>query len=84
MHFFKVVTYEVFDADRVQVGGVSCVLQVGQSGAEFIVNTLPAVIVPLQVQQVSDGVNGCQNTQRRPSQDVILDQNSLKVILMFL
>lgn len=58
-------TYEVCDADGVQVGGVSRVLQVGQRRAERVVNALPAVVVPLHVQQVGDHVNGCGDTERR-------------------
>lgn len=55
--------YETGCPDRVQVGGVGSVLQVGQSLAQLIVSTLSAVVVPLHVQQVSDRVNGCQDKQ---------------------
>lgn len=62
---FQLLTYKAGRPDGVQVGGVFCVLQGGQSAAELIVNPLSAVVVPLHVQQVSDRVNGCQKTQKR-------------------
>lgn len=58
------MTHDVCDADGVEVGGGLRVLQVGQSGAEFVINSLSAVVVPLHIQQVGDHMNGCRSTQR--------------------
>lgn len=59
------MTYKVGYTDWIQVGGVFCVSQIGQSGAELVVKTLSTVVVPLQVEQVSDRMNSCDKTQRR-------------------
>ncbi len=58
------ITHKVRYADGVQVGGVFCVLQVGQSGAECVINSLPAVVVPLHVQQMGDHMNSCEDEER--------------------
>lgn len=59
-------THQVGDSDGVQVGGyVGDVVQIGQGGAEFVVNSLPAVVVPLHVQQVGHHVDGCRDTKKR-------------------
>lgn len=58
-------THEVGDSDGVQVGGSVAVLQPGQGGAELVVNSLPAVVVPLHVQQVGNRVDGCRDTKKR-------------------
>lgn len=57
------MTYDVCLADGVQVGGVVRVLQVGQGRAEVVVHALPAVVVPLHVQQMGDHVHGWRGTQ---------------------
>lgn len=44
------MTYHVFNADWVQEGGVVFVAQFGQISAEFIINSLSAVVEPLHVQ----------------------------------
>lgn len=54
------MTHNVCCANWVQVGGVFCVLQVGQSCAEVVINSLSAVVVPLHIQQMGDHVNSCQ------------------------
>lgn len=78
-------THELGDSDGVQVGGVAGVLQVGQGGAEFVVNSLPAVVVPLHVQQVGDHVNGCRDTKKRVvSSDCWMDGAAEKNILYVL
>lgn len=59
------MTYKVGYTDWIQVGGVFCVSQIRQSGAELVVKTLSTVVVPLQVEQVSDRMNSCDKTQRR-------------------
>lgn len=58
-------TYNVCFADGVEVGCVFCVLQVGQSRAEGIINSLSAVVVPLHIQQVGDHMDGCQGAEVR-------------------
>lgn len=55
-------THKVGDPDGVQVCGIIGVLQIGQGGAEVIVDSLLAVVVPLHVQQVGDHVDRCQDT----------------------
>lgn len=45
-----VMTYHVFYADWVQEGGGFCVAQFGQISAEFVINSLSAVVEPLYVQ----------------------------------
>lgn len=57
-------THKVFGSDGVQVCGFIGVLQIGQGGAEVIVNALAAVVVPLHVQQVGDHVDRCQDTKK--------------------
>lgn len=57
------MTYEVGYTDWIQVGGVFCVSQLGQSGAELVANTLSTVVEPLQVEQVSDRMNSCDKTE---------------------
>lgn len=59
------MTHEVCDAYGVQVGGVSCVLQVGQSGAQFVVHSLSAVVVPLHVQKMGNHMNGYEQSTDR-------------------
>lgn len=59
------MTYKVGYTDWIQVGGVFCVSQIGQSSAELVVKTLSTVVVPLQVEQMSDRMNSCDKTQRR-------------------
>lgn len=56
-------THKVGDPDGVQVCGIFGVLQIGQGGAELIVDSLPAVVVPLHVQQVGDHVDRCRDTK---------------------
>lgn len=59
-------THQVGDSDGVQVGGfVGDVVQIGQGGAEVVVLSLPAVVVPLHVQQVGHHVDGCRDTKKR-------------------
>lgn len=58
-------THQVGDSDGVQVGGVVDVVQIGQGGAEVVVFSLPAVVVPLHVQQVGHHVHGCRDTKKR-------------------
>lgn len=65
-------TYNVCFSDRVQVGCVPGVLQVGQSGAEVIINSLPAVVVPLHIQQMGDHMNSCRDTEVRRCHSQIL------------
>ena len=54
----RVRTHNVDVANGVQVGGVVAVLQVGQRCAEYVVHASPAVVVPLHVEEVGDGVDG--------------------------
>lgn len=58
------MTYEVCDADGVQVGGVllRVVRQIGQGCAEVVVDALSAVVVPLHVEQMGDHVDSCRGT----------------------
>lgn len=57
-------THKVGGSNGVQVCGFIGVLQIGQGGAEAIVNALTAVVVPLHVQQVGDHVDRCQDTKK--------------------
>lgn len=50
-------------ADWVQVGGVARVVQSGQGHAEGIILSMPAVVVPLHVQQMGNDVNRCHKTR---------------------
>ena len=58
-------THNICCSDGVQVGGVFCILQVGQCSAEFVINTPSAVVVPLHIQQMGDHVNSCPSIERR-------------------
>lgn len=63
-------THQVGDPDGVQVGGVVGVLQVGQGGAEFVVDPLAAVVVPLHVEQVGHHVDSCGAPRRTFNQQL--------------
>lgn len=76
-------THQVGGSDGVQVGGpVVAVLQSGQGRAEFVVNSLSAVVVPLHVQQVGDRVDGCWDTKKSSEQVLTAgctEENSLRL-----
>lgn len=74
----SLITHNVCFPDWVQVGGVFCVLQVGQSGAEVIINSLSAVVVPLHVQQMGDHMNSCRDTERRHVTAAVFEPVALK------